>query len=174
MCWASGTSSVISPTNRCSCRRFLGGGTSLLPLFATKAMKTVVGRNNALVQLDALFNKALQGQRQVIFITGEAGIGKTTLADLFHQRAALRRNLRIVRGQCVEGFGSKEEYYPMLEAIGELLREPDGSSVAQALIKRAPTWLIQFPSLVKPEQRDALQKEILGATRERMVREMCE
>src|SRR5262249_9073390 len=96
------------------------------------------------------------------------------LADLFHQRAALRRNLRIVRGQCVEGFGSKEAYYPMLEAIGQLLREPDGSSVAQALIKRAPTWLIQFPSLVKPEQRDALQKEILGATRERMVREMCE
>ena len=141
---------------------------------ATEAMKTVVGRNNALVQLDALFNKALQGQRQVIFITGEAGIGKTTLADLFHQRAALRRNLRIVRGQCVEGFGSKEAYYPMLEAIGQLLREPDGSSVAQALIKRAPTWLIQFPSLVKPEQRDALQKEILGATRERMVREMCE
>src|SRR5215468_4595151 len=141
---------------------------------ATEAMKTVVGRNNALVQLDALFNKALQGQRQVIFITGEAGIGKTTLADIFHQRAALRRNLRIVRGQCVEGFGSKEAYYPMLEAIGQLLREPDGSPVAQALIKRAPTWLIQFPSLVKPEQRDALQKEILGATRERMVREMCE
>jgi hypothetical protein len=27
---------------------------------------------------------------------------------------------------------------------------------------------------VKPEQRDALQREILGNTRERMVREICE
>src|SRR5262249_43294875 len=30
------------------------------------------------------------------------------------------------------------------------------------------------PSLVKAEQREALQREILGATRERMVREICE
>ena len=36
------------------------------------------------------------------------------------------------------------------------------------------SWLIQFPSLVPPEQRDSLQREILGATRERMVREICE
>src|SRR5262249_54232376 len=64
--------------------------------------------------------------------------------------------------------------YPMFEAFGELLREQDGSLGVQALIKYAPTWLIQFPSLLKAEQRESLQKEILGATRERMVREMCE
>ena len=38
----------------------------------------------------------------------------------------------------------------------------------------APTWLIQFPSLIRPDQQAALQREILGATRERMVRELCE
>src|SRR5260370_15801606 len=42
------------------------------------------------------------------------------------------------------------------------------------LAKHAPTWLAQFPSLVKPEQRDWLQKEILGSTPGRMVREICE
>jgi len=46
--------------------------------------------------------------------------------------------------------------------------------VVHTLARQAPTWLIQFPLLVKPEQREALQKEILGATRERMVREICE
>ena len=138
------------------------------------ATKSVVGRQNALSQLDICLDKALHGQRQVVFITGEAGIGKTTLADLFHQGAAFRPNSRIARGQCVEGFGGKEPYYPVLDAVGQLLREPDGNPVLQTFIKRAPTWLIQFPSLVKPEQREALQKEILGATRERMVREMCE
>ena len=45
---------------------------------------------------------------------------------------------------------------------------------ARTVAKLAPTWLIQFPSLVKADQRTALQKEILGATRERMVREICE
>lgn len=61
-----------------------------------------------------------------MFITGEAGIGKTTLADLFQQRAAFRPKLRVARGQCIEGFGAKEAYYPILEAFAELLREEDG------------------------------------------------
>ena len=109
-----------------------------------------------------------------MFVTGEAGIGKTTLVDVFHQWAARRPNLRVARGQCVEGFGGKEAYYPMLEALGQLIRDSDINPVAQILAKRAPTWWIQFPSLVKAEKREALHREILGATRERMVREICE
>jgi hypothetical protein len=46
--------------------------------------------------------------------------------------------------------------------------------VTWALRKGAPTWLLQFPALVKADQRDALQRETIGATRERMVREICE
>ena len=129
---------------------------------------------DALAQLDNCLSKALNRQRQVIFVTGEAGIGKTTLVDLFHQRAAFRPNLRIARGQCVEGFGGKEPYYPVLEALGQLVRDAEDSPVVQVLLKRAPTWLLQFSSLVKVEQREALQRETLGTTRERMVREICE
>jgi len=141
---------------------------------STNAAKTTVGRSGALAQLDESLGKAINGQRQVIFVTGEAGIGKTTLVDMFHQRAAFRPNLRIARGQCVEGFGGKEAYYPVLEAFGQLIRDAADSPIVQILIKRAPTWLIQFSTLVKPEQRAALQRETLGATRERMVREICE
>ena len=107
--------------------------------------KTIVGREGSLAQLDTCLLQALNGHRQVVFITGEAGIGKTALVDLFHQRAALRPNLRIARGQCVEGFGGKEAYYPVLEALGQLIRDSEGSPAIQALVKRAPTWLIQFP-----------------------------
>jgi DNA-binding winged helix-turn-helix (wHTH) protein/tetratricopeptide (TPR) repeat protein len=141
---------------------------------ATNGTKTIVGREGALAQLEDAFNKALQGQRQIVFITGEAGIGKTTLVDVFHLTAAFGTNVRIARGQCVEGYGGKEAYYPMLDAIGQLLRDPDGGPIVQAISKQAPTWLVQFPSMVKAEQREALQKEIIGATRERMVREICE
>src|SRR5260370_822469 len=62
----------------------------------------------------------------------------------------------------------------MVEALGHLIRDAHGSNLLQALAQRAPTWLIQFPSLVKADQRGARQREILGATRERMVRELCE
>jgi DNA-binding winged helix-turn-helix (wHTH) protein len=136
--------------------------------------RKIVGRETALAQLDGCLNTALAGKRQVIFVTGEAGIGKTTLVDAFADRAARRPNLRIARGQCVEGFGGKEAYYPMLEALGRFVHDSENSSLVRTLAQRAPTWLIQFPSLVKAGQREALQREILGATRERLVRELCE
>jgi len=138
------------------------------------AARKMVGREGAMAELDDYLGQALNSQRQVVFITGEAGIGKTTLVDAFHQAVTNRPNLRIIRGQCVEGFGGKEAYYPVLEAIGQWVREASGGLVVQTLAKQAPTWLIQFPPLIKPEQREALQKEIHGATRERMVREICE
>ena len=144
------------------------------PPGSVSVARKMVGREGAMAELDEYLTRALNSQRQVVFITGEAGIGKTTLVDAFQQAIAHRSNLRIIRGQCVEGFGGKEAYYPVLEAIGHWVREASGGPVVQTLAKQAPTWLIQFPSLIKAEQREALQKEIHGATRERMVREICE
>src|SRR5499425_498423 len=118
---------------------------SAAPVLGSDA-KRIVGRETALAELGSCLASALRGQRQLIFVTGEAGIGKTTLVDAFHQQASFQPNLRIVRGQCVEGFGGKEAYYPMLEALGQLVRDSDGSRVAQTLEKRAPTWLSQFPA----------------------------
>ncbi|MBZ5673348.1 MAG: AAA family ATPase [Acidobacteriia bacterium] len=134
----------------------------------------IVGRQTGLARLDGYLRRALDAERQIVFVTGEAGIGKTTLVDVFQRQASQIPNLRTARGQCIEGFGGIEAYYPMLEALGSLLQSPDSSSLVQMLAQRAPTWLIQFPALVKSEQRESLQTEILGSTRERMVRELCE
>ncbi len=140
----------------------------------TEAVRNVVGRDVALARLNEHFEKVLNGQRQVIFVTGEAGIGKTTLVDVFQEQVTCHPNLRFARGQCIEGFGGKEAYYPILEALSSMLQNAEASSLVQTLAKQAPTWLAQFPSLLKAEQRDALQREIAGSTRARMVREICE
>ena len=140
----------------------------------TNRTKKIVGRECALAQLQDALDRALSGQRQIVFVTGESGVGKTALVDVFQQRAATGTNVRIARGQCVEGFGGKEAYYPILEALGQLFRGEEDGPIFQDFGKRAPTWLVQFPSLVKAEQRESLAKEIIGATRERMVREICE
>src|SRR6202522_651525 len=135
----------------------------------------VVGRDIQLDELRNCLRKSLGSQRQVVFITGETGIGKTTLADEFMRRAATDYSgIRIARGQCVEGYGSKEAYYPMLEALSQLCNGSGGDKVVQILSTQAPTWLVQFPALVRREQRDTLQREILGATRTRMLREIGE
>jgi DNA-binding winged helix-turn-helix (wHTH) protein len=133
-----------------------------------------VGRDHELAGLDGHLRKALQGHRQLVLVTGEAGVGKSTLLDAFELRLAGHSGMRIARGQCVEGFGGKEAYYPILDAFGQLIRGPGAEGIIQILASQAPTWLIQFPFLLKADQRDALQREILGATRERMVREICE
>ena len=135
----------------------------------------IVGRNTQLDELRKCLQKALGNQRQVVFITGETGIGKTTLVDEFLRRAAAAfPGVRIARGQCVEGYGGKEAYYPMLEAVSQLCGGSGGDAIVQVLSTQAPTWLVQFPALVSNKQREMLQQEMVGATRERMLREIRE
>ena len=50
----------------------------------------LVGREAELEQLQGWLAKALTGVRQIAFITGEAGIGKTTLVEGFLARLASR------------------------------------------------------------------------------------
>ena len=142
-----------------------------LPENVSGAANRLVGRSAALADLDRCLTRALDGRRQVVFVVGEPGIGKTSLVDAFQHASAAISGVAVVRGQSVEGFGGKEAYYPLLEAIGQLARGQLRSLVVETLATYAPTWLIQLPSLVGPEQRDALQGELLGASRERMVRE---
>jgi DNA-binding winged helix-turn-helix (wHTH) protein/tetratricopeptide (TPR) repeat protein len=135
----------------------------------------LVGREAALGELWQAFRNAIAEKVQVVFLTGEAGIGKTALADEFQRQVfAANRAVRFGQGQCVEGFGSKEAFYPMLEAVGRLCRGPDGARVVDTLAREAPTWLVQFPALLTRQHRETLRQEILGATRERMLREICE
>ena len=137
--------------------------------------RRLVGRNTQLSELRNYLWRALGNQRQIVFVTGEAGIGKTSLVDEFLQRVATDvPDVRIAHGQCVEGYGGKEAYYPILEALGQMCSASGGYSVVQALSTQAPTWLVQFPALINSKQRETLQREILGATRERMLREIGE
>ena len=90
----------------------------------------LVGREGGLETLRACLHRAMHGQRQLVFVTGEPGIGKTALVDAFQQQAAAEvPGLRLARGQCLEGYGGMEAYYPMLEALGQLCRGAGGDAV---------------------------------------------
>jgi predicted ATPase/DNA-binding winged helix-turn-helix (wHTH) protein len=135
----------------------------------------LVGREEAFTELRDCLARASQGQRQIAFVTGEPGIGKTALLDEFQRRAVVEvAGLRIARGQCIEGYGGQEACYPLLEALGQLCRGPGGDEIVKILAAQAPTWLVQFPALLKSEYHQSLQREIQGGTRERMLREITE
>jgi DNA-binding winged helix-turn-helix (wHTH) protein len=131
-----------------------------------------VGRDEALSQMRSLLDKALSGERQILFVTGEAGIGKTALVDAFAGSVASDRSIRISRGQCLEQYGTSEAYLPVLEALGQLCQEQ--GQVVDLLRAHAPMWLLQMPSLMSPSDRESFSREVFGASRDRMVREMAE
>src|SRR5262249_23406303 len=83
-------------------------------------------------------------------------------------------SLWVARGQCAEHYGAGEAYLPVLEALGQLCRGPDGEQLVAWLAQHAPTWLVQMPALLSADALEAVQRRLLGATRERMLRELTE
>src|SRR5262249_30103882 len=133
-----------------------------------------VGRTAELAELLAWFERAAGGERRIVFVTGEPGIGKTTLVESFLARIAEAGDVLLGRGQCVEQYGAGEAYMPILEAFGRLCREPRGEQIIGVLERHAPTWLARRPALLETAELDALQRRVAGASRERMLRELAE
>ena len=145
---------------------------SAIPQREGKPSLAVVGRDEALSRMRNWLEKMLGGERQIVFVTGEAGIGKTSLVDTFVQSTVSDRRIRIARGECLDQYGTSEAYLPVLEAIGRLCRKQE--QVIDVLRTHAPMWLLQMPSLVSASDREVLSRQVFGATRERMLREMGE
>lgn len=133
-----------------------------------------VGRLRELVQLRRWFAQAQQGQRQVVLVSGEPGIGKTTLLQQFVAQLPATGTVLVGHGQCVESYGPGEAYLPVLEALGRLGRELGTGKLPAVLHQHAPTWLAQLPALVDVAARGELHRYVAGATQERMLREFCD
>lgn len=136
--------------------------------------ETFVGRAAALEALQQDVLSALHGERQVVFLTGEAGIGKTTLVDALVANLASTMLWWIGRGQCIDQYGAGEAYLPLLEALGQWCRGPDGHHLVALLRQQAPHWLLQMPAFLSPTEYDELQRRCSGTTRDRMLRELTE
>ena len=141
----------------------------------TKPASThLVQRRQELQQLDQCLERALSGTRQVVFLSGEAGIGKTTLADAFVEQARGKTAFWCGHGQCLDQRGPGEAYMPVLEALSRMCRGTAGEDLIDFLSRCAPTWLVQMPWLLSSNMLEGLQRAALGATRDRMLREMVE
>jgi DNA-binding winged helix-turn-helix (wHTH) protein/tetratricopeptide (TPR) repeat protein len=129
----------------------------------------IIGRSDAMERLRAAWRRACSGKRQIVWIAGEPGVGKTTLIDYF--AAEVGENY-CAHGQCVEQSGAGEPYLPVLEALSALShRDPSFGASIRAV---APTWLLQLPWLSSAEERVALRHELSGSGQPRMLREFGE
>lgn len=132
---------------------------------------SIAGREVELAMLSNLFIKASTGQRQIVFLTGELGIGKTTLVETFLQHLPSTPATLVARSQSIEQYGKREEYRPLLEAIGWLYQQYGDKDQLMLLHNHAPMVLAELPAVLSSAERKQLQQEILGASQGRMLRE---
>lgn len=131
------------------------------------------GRAAELARLTQLWERARAGTAQQVWITGEAGIGKTAFVDAFLDQ--LPRGDAppwAATGHCAEHYGSAEPFLPVLDALGRLAERAAPGELAAVLRRHAPTWLVQLPALLDDDERAALRRRQAGGTRERMLREI--
>jgi DNA-binding winged helix-turn-helix (wHTH) protein/tetratricopeptide (TPR) repeat protein len=131
----------------------------------------IVGRDAELAELDGWLAAALAGQRQFGFLVGEAGIGKTSLVDVFRNVAAARHpGVLFAHGQCIEwrqeATPAAEPYLPVIEALARLCSTAAGAQLRAGLRRLAPSWLALLPGL---DDEPSVQR---ATTRERLALEM--
>ena len=133
----------------------------------------LVGRQAVLADLQACLAQAQRGARQPLFVTGEAGIGKTTLVRQFldhpPRRAGLGRTRAVHRAGGTRRGVSAAARSPGPPGASTWRRAagcrpaPGGADLA-----RAP------PMLVEAREVEALQRQVQGASRDRMLRELAD
>ena len=74
-----------------------------------RSAPSFVGREPEMRKLQSFLQQATEGTGRVVFITGEPGIGKTSVGDEFLRRSRRQGpGLLISRGRCVEQYGTGE------------------------------------------------------------------
>lgn len=162
-------------------RTLKGSAESFLSLHTTtettlpdSEQESFVGRAAEIKELECSLRRTIEGAGRVVFITGEPGIGKSSLVGEFLRRARKSSpGLLMTRGRCVEQYGTGEAYLPFLDAVGALLTGASRERIVALLRTYAPTWCLQFPAaFVSSMALEKLQQETAGATKDRMMREM--
>lgn len=147
-------------------------------------MTSFVARAGELSRLHGRLDRALAGEGGAVFLTGEAGAGKSTLAERFLQEVAEREErVAIIRASCSEQYGAGEPYQPFVEAFRALValgskgegeeEEEEAAGTGRRNIRQlarqlAPYWINAIPvagNLISATLATAVElKRTLGDT----------
>ncbi|MEO8699267.1 MAG: AAA family ATPase [Kofleriaceae bacterium] len=130
--------------------------------------RLVVGRDAELATLRAALARAVAGTRQICFVTGDPGIGKTTLVERFLDEV----DHLVLRGANVEQHGTPEAYGAVIDMLARTGSRTD--RVVDALVRHAPTFLAQIPHLIPEARRADVERRAAAGNEARMVRELME
>jgi tetratricopeptide (TPR) repeat protein len=133
-----------------------------------------VGRGDARIELREAFDSVCSGRGMLVCVSGEAGIGKSTLVEEFLAEVGPAHGIcRMAHGRCSERLAGTEAYLPLLDALSDLLRSDDGS-VAQLMRDVAPSWYGQLASTdLHQSSPGGPLNQVTAGTQERLKRELA-
>ena len=143
-----------------------------LPVLA--ASRTTVGRDAQRGELWRAYARVKGGRGLILAVSGEAGIGKTSLLEEFLAELGQRgERPALARGRCSERLAGAEAYLPILEALDSLLHGHAAAQAAPAMKTLAPTWygLVAGDSAVTSTSATGREAGP-AASQERMKREL--
>ena len=110
------------------------------PSLARTAEEHVVGRARPLEQIREAYQAAVAGRGGIVCVTGEPGIGKTTLVETFLSEIEHgATGGRVARGRCSERLAGAEGYLPILETVESVV---SGRPSAEAHMKEVTPTLV--------------------------------
>lgn len=136
--------------------------------------RLTVGRQQERALLMRAFEQILGGRGRLIAVTGEPGIGKTTLVEeVLADLARGSHRPAIARGRCSERLAGAEAYLPVFEVLDQLLHGQTTGAYSDVMRRLAPTWYVRVAPLAADSSADRLLEEARSASPERMKRELA-
>ncbi len=140
---------------------------------AVMAERHVVGRKREHQEFRAALQSVRAGRGTILCVTGEPGIGKSTLVDEVLAGLAAEGGCTIAKGRCSERLAGTEAYLPLLGALESLLQGGSTSPAGQAMKQLAPTWFIQVsPGSGMDGDSARMLAELAAASQDRLKREL--
>ncbi len=104
-----------------------------------------VGRTRELTILRHALNEVRSGQRRVVLLSGEPGIGKTRISEALALEAA-DRGLQVCWGSCIEWEGAPP-FWPWIQVIRSIARVQDMAAVERELGPRFVNLVYLVPEI---------------------------
>ena len=110
----------------------------------------LVEREAEIAKLQALWEAACTGHGRVVLIAGEAGFGKSSLADWVLQTLAYDKTPhKIAKAACSAQSGQDEPFWPFADCMSQLVAAPTNKKVTEdvldAILEFAPSWVSVIP-----------------------------
>jgi serine/threonine protein kinase/tetratricopeptide (TPR) repeat protein len=141
-------------------------------VFLKTTERHTVGRGQQLKDLHSALSLAAAGRGSLVCISGEAGIGKSTLVDEFLALVSTSgHSCNVARGRCSERLAEGEAYLPVFEALDGLLHSGSADSVSRIMRTLAPSWFLELAPAQQQDSSVIRLADSKATSQERLKRE---